>query len=170
MQRFLKIVFWSSIILLCFWILTAILGIFLPVEFANEDSRLIIESTRGFSFPIAVLGTLTGTLKRKDTKGDFLIKIVLTIIAAVFSFYIIALYALGNLCSYTTSSVFFENKQNSSIKIVERSFGCGAVDGLPSSLHVHKVREISPYLIWVTNIDTNTINKDEWIRIKNPEP
>lgn len=73
----------------------------------------------------------------------------------------------AGMCDWTTDKIFFKNKQNSSIKIVQRSFGCGATDSSPATLKVFKVREITPYLIWVTSIDTNQINKVDWKRIEN---
>ena len=169
MQRFLKIVFWTSILLPCFWVLTAILGNFVPLEFSNNYSEFIYDSIRGFGFPIAVMLTMTGTIKSKDKAGIIATKLVLTIVAAAFSFFIIVMTAFAGMCDWTTDKIFFENKQNSSIKIVQRSFGCGATDSSPATLKVFKVSEITPYLIWVTSIDTNQINKSEWIRIENKE-
>ena len=169
MQRFLKIVFWTSFLLPCFWVVTAISGNFVPLEFSNNDSEFIYDSIRGFGFPIAVMFTLTGTIKSKDTAGTIATKNVLTIVAAALSFFIIVMTAFAGMCDWTTDKIFFENKQNSSIKIVQRSFGCGATDSSPATLKVFKVREITPYLIWVTSIDTNQINKSEWTRIENKE-
>lgn len=169
MQRFLKIAFWTSIILPCFWILTAILGNFIPLEFANNDGEFIYDSIRFYGFPIAIMLTLTGTIKSKDTSGIIATKIFLTICVSVFSIFVVVMTLFAGMCDWTTDKVFFENKQNSSIKIVQRSFGCGATDSSPATLKVFKVREFTPYLIWVTSIDSNQINKSEWTRMENIE-
>jgi hypothetical protein len=76
---------------------------------------------------------------------------------------------LGSTCAWTTDKVFFENKQNSSVKIVQRHFGCGATDSSYPTVKVFRVREITSDLIWVTEIDTTQIDKSEWIRIENEE-
>ncbi len=169
MQRFLKIVYWTSILIPCFWVLTTILGNLVPLEFSNNNSEFIYDSIRFYGIPIAIMLTLTGTIKSKDTSGSIATKIFLTICVSAFSIFIMFMTLFAGMCDWTTDKIFFENKQNSSIKIVQRSFGCGATDSSPATLKVFKVREITPYLIWVTSIDTNKINKDEWKRIENIE-
>ena len=167
MQKFLQVVHWASIIFLGFWVLIPILGNFIPLEFANKNSEHIYEMIRFYGLPIAAaLLILTGMIKRKHTLSIIVTKIILTIFVAVFSFYISVIDLFGNMCSSTTHKVFFENKQNPSIKIVQRSYGCGAIDSSPSVPLVFKVREITSNLIWVTDIDTTQIDKSEWIRIE----
>lgn len=169
MHRFLKIIYWTSILLLCFWVLTAILGTFIPLEFANNDSEFVFDSIRFYGFPIAIILTLTGTIKEKDTSGVITTKIIWTLCVSAFSIFVMIMTLFAGMCDWTTDKVFFERKQNSSIKIVQRSFGCGAMDSSPATLKVFKISEITPYLIWLTKIDTNKINRSEWTRIETIE-
>ena len=165
MQVFLKMVFCISILLLCFWIVVPVFGFFIPLELAKGE--FIYESIRGFGFPIAVMLTLTGTIKSNDTFGEIATKVFLTICVSGFSIFFMVMTLFTGMCDYSTDKVLFENKKNSSIKIVQRSFGCGATDSSPATLSIFKVKEITPYLIWVTSIDTNQINKSDWISIEN---
>jgi len=165
MQKFLKIVYWTSIFLICFWLLAALLEPFIPLEFANNEGEYVYDSIHFYGLPIVIMLTLTGTIKKKDALGLIVAKIFGTICAAAFSAFVMIATLLAGMCDWTTDRVFFENKQNPSIKIVQRSYGCGAIDSSPATLKVFKVREIAPYLIWVTNIDTSQINKSEWTMV-----
>lgn len=166
MQRFLKIIYWTSILLLCFWILTAILGNFIPLEFAYNDSEFIYDSIRFYGFPIAILLTLTGTIKEKDTSGVIATKIFGTIFVSAFSVFVMFMTLFAGMCDWTTDKVFFENNKNPTTKIVQRSFGCGATDSSPATIKLFKVREFTRHLIWITSVDTSQINKNEWTRIE----
>jgi len=167
MQRFLKIIFWTSIFILGFWTLILILRFFIPLDFTNRDSENSYVRIGIFGFSItATLFVLIRMIKRKHISEFIVIKIILANCVAV-SFCIIMTVFLGSMCAWTTDKVFFENKQNSSIKIVQRHFGCGATDSSEPTIEVFKIREITPYLIWATKIDTNQIDKNEWIRVEN---
>jgi len=168
---FLKIVHWISIIFLFLWILIPILGLFIPLEFANNDSEEIYIMIRFYGFPIAAtLLILTGMMKRKHTVTLIVTKAIIAICIAIFSFFIAAIFLLGGVCGWITDNkMFFENKQNPSIKIVMRSFDCGAFDSSYPDFKAYKVRKITKDFIWATKIDTNQINKNEWIRVESKE-
>lgn len=165
MQVFFKIIYWTSTFLLCFWILTGVFGRFFPLEISDKDAELMYESFRFYGFPIAIILTLTGTVKKGDTSGNVVSKVFLTLLIAAFSVIIMFMTLFFEMCDSTTVKVLFENKQNASIKIVERSFGCGATDSSPATFKIFKIREISSYLIWVTAIDTTQIDKSKWKRV-----
>ena len=166
MQRILKTVYWTSILILCLWILTTIFGTFIPLEISNSNFEIIYDRIRFYGIPIAIILTLTGTIKNKDTAGTVTIKVFATIVISLFSVFVMVMTLFAGMCDWTTENVIFENKLNPSTKIVQRSFGCGATDSSPATLKVFKVKEITPFLIWTTTIDTNQINKSEWTRIE----
>jgi hypothetical protein len=166
MQVLLKTVYWTSILLLSFWVLTSILLIVLPIEITNDDYAMTYRISRFFGIPITILLTLTGTIKREDTARAIVSKVFTTILLSSLIAFIIAFLALLGMCGETTREVYFENKKHPSTKIVRRSFGCGATDSSPDVIRLRKVVRLTSYLIWVTNIDTTQINKSEWIRVK----
>jgi hypothetical protein len=166
MHRILKIVYWTSILLLCFWTLTAIFGTFIPLEISNNDVEVTYDNIRFYGFPIAIILTLSGTVKTKDAARTILTKVFTTVIISAISVFIMFLTLFTGMCDWTTEKVFFENKHKPTTKIVLRSFGCGATDSSPATLKIFKVREITSSLIWVTSLDTNQINKSEWTRIE----
>ena len=123
MDKVLKIAYWTSIFLPCFWILTAILGTFIPLEFADNNNEFIYDSIRFYGFPIAILLTLTGTIKKADATSSVATKIFLTIGVAAFSVFVMVMTLFAGMCDWTTDKVFFENIKNPSVKIVQRDFG-----------------------------------------------
>ena len=147
-----------------------IVGSFIPIEFADNNYEFIYDSLRFYGFPIAIMLSLTGTIKKKDESGQIAVKVFLTFCVSAFSVFIMFMTLFSGMCDWTTNKVFFENKQNTSIKIVQRDFGCGATDSSPATIKLFKIKEITPLLIWVTDIDTNQINKSEWSRIQNLKP
>lgn len=166
MQRLLKIVYRTSNFLLSFWLLTAIFGTFITLEISNHHYEFIYDNIRFFGIPVAIILTLTGTIKQGDTTEKITTKVCMTIIIAMVVVFIMIMTLFAGMCDWTTDKVFFESKQSSATKIVQRSFGCGATDSSPATIRLFKVREFTPYLIWVTSVDTNQINKSEWTRIE----
>jgi len=170
-QIILKTVHWGAIIFLCLWVLMPILRIFIPLEFVNNSNgERTYTMVRFYGLPIAAtLLILTGVIKRKHTLTLIMIKVILAICVAVFSTVIAMIALLGSTCAWTVDKVLFENKQNISIKIVQRNYDCGATDSSRPNPKIFKVREITPDFIWATKIDTTEINKNEWIRTENKE-
>ena len=168
-MRLFKIIYLTSIFFICFWILAAILGQFVPIEFTDNQIENTFDSIRLFGFPIAILLTLSGTIKPNDTSGSIGGKILLTLFVSGISFFFMVITLFASMCSWTTGKVFFESKQDRSIKIVERDYGCGATDSGRPICKIFKVKNITNYLIWVTEIDTNKIDKSQWVKIDTKE-
>ncbi len=166
MQLLLKVIYRTALFMLIFWLGVAVLSNFVPLEFASQNVEHSYYSIRFYGVPIAIIFTLTGTLKKKESWGEIISKIVLTIFACLGSLVIMTMMLFGGMCAWTTDKVLFEHKQQSTIKIEKRSFGCGATDSGPSKPGIFKVNNFTPYFRYATPIDTNEIDKNEWLRIK----
>jgi len=166
MQLLLKASYRTALFMLIFWLGAAVLSNFVPLEFASQTIEHTYYSIRFYGVPIAIIFTLTGTLKRKETWVEIISKIVLTIFACFGSLAIMTIMLFGGMCAWTTDKVLFERKNQLTIKIEERSYGCGATDSGPSKPGVFKVSNFTPYFRYATPIDTNEINKSEWLRVK----
>lgn len=170
MQILLKVIYRTAVPLLIFWLGAAVLSNFVPLEFESQNIEYWYYYIRFYGVPITIVFTLTGTLKRKETLVEIISKIVLTIFACFGSVVILTIMIfVGGMCAWTTNKVLFEHKIESTIKIEKRSFGCGATDSNPSKIGIFKVRNFTTYFIWVSSIDTNEINKSEWLRVKQIE-
>ena len=170
MQRFLKIVFLTSISILGLWIVVAILGLFIPLECTNNDIKDTYITIYLCVFPIAVLFAIIGTIKTKDNERTVAIKTCLAIGAFFYSAIMMVAVLIGSsVCGWINEEVLFENKKNPSTQILQRSYDGGAWDSSPSNPKMFIIREFTPYFIWATEIDTNQIDKNEWIRVENSE-
>jgi len=118
---------------------------------------------RTFGFPIAAILLALTTTKSKDPWSLIIVKGIIVGCVVVFS---VIISLVGGMCEWETYKTLFENKQNPTTKIVHRSSNCGAFDTTPY-YKVCKIKEITPFFILATEIDTNQINKNEWIRIEN---
>jgi hypothetical protein len=161
----LKMVYRVSIFLIWFLIAFPIAWRFVPLHFASQGIESDFETTWFFTFIGALLGTLAGTLRKADHVIIVIGKILLTLFAAFCSSVIIGLFALGSMCGSVTTNTLFIKKSNTNISIVTREFGCGATDSSPATESTQKLRKITPFLIWLTPVDTSTINKEKWIRV-----
>ncbi|MFA9213584.1 MAG: hypothetical protein ACEQSR_07020 [Candidatus Methylacidiphilales bacterium] len=166
MQLLLKVIYRIALFMLIFWLGAAVLSSFIPLEFASQNFEHAYYSIRFYGVPIAIVFTLTGTIKKKESWVEIISKIVLTIFACFGSLVIMTMILFGGMCAWTTDKVLFELKNQPTIKIEERSYGCGATDSGPSKLGIFKVRNFTPYFVYATPIDTNEIDKSEWLRIK----
>src|SRR6187399_945797 len=128
MQRFLKIIFWTSIFFISFFIVVAILGRFVKVEFISNKTEYLFETVRFFGIPIAILLTLSRFIKRKDNATSIFGKVLLMIIISGISVFFLTISVFVSMCSWTTNKTLYIKKSNDSIKIVKREFGCGATD------------------------------------------
>jgi hypothetical protein len=169
MQTSSKIIYWTSLVLIFVFVIVPFVGQFTPLEFTNDNFQDSFEQFRFFGLPIAILLTLFGTLKAKDSTGTKTSKIVLTICISVFSVFILFMTVFAGMCRWTNNKILFNNITDKTTKIVLRDFGCGATDSGSPTYKVCKIKSITPLLIWVTAIDTTNIDRQIWQRVDNKE-
>ena len=165
MRASLKSIFYASVFCLSFWILEALLGTVIQIECISAQLRDIFELTRFWGVPIAVFGCIIGLIKEKDSHTTAVIKIITATIFLGLSLLFMLVVAFGSMCSWTTDKVIFETKTVMGTQIVMRSFGCGATDSGTPLTKVQQVKHFGRYYIWVTDVDTNTIDKTRWHRV-----
>jgi hypothetical protein len=162
----LKIAYKTSVSFPCLIVLSWMVGIFFPLEFADGEIELVYYSMCYYGLPISVLLTLTGIIKKEDRFDTILFKIFMIICASVLAMLLMTIIAFGSMCGWTTERELYEYKQIPTTKIILRSYGCGAVDSSPILYKVSEISQVTPYLIWSADIDTNKIDKSDWRRIE----
>ncbi|MCB9262482.1 MAG: hypothetical protein H6607_08925 [Flavobacteriales bacterium] len=161
-----KIILWLAIALLAFGLLCSPILWLLNMEFASDTIKSDYKLFLFFALPAAVLLTLFGTLKIHDNRRQIFAKTIITILMAAMVAFIMLLSLLSDMCAWTNRQVLFENKLHPTTKIIVRDFGCGATDGGSPVIDVFRVEHFRPFFIRATRIDTATINKNEWVRIR----
>lgn len=158
MNRFTKTIFWVSIfwIVTCLFILTA--GRFLPFEFSDASTAQSFYVLVGCTFPLAFISILAKPSKSKTLKA--LIIIIAVISVPFFAFYSFA----AGMCGYITDKTLFVNKTDSSLKIIERHYDCGAYDSDMPKYEYFKVKQLTKQILYSKKIDTTNISKETWQR------
>ena len=158
-----------SLILVFLFIVVPILGHYTSIEFTNDSYADFFEEMRFFALPIIILCSLSWTITKEDKTEIKVVKVVLTIVASIFSVAILFTAIWSGMCAWTTNRILFYNKSDTATKIVLRDFGCGATDSGSPTYRVCKIENISSYLIRVTTIDTTKIDRKIWIRVDNKD-
>lgn len=162
MNKIKKIVFWIAITFIGLWLLMPLLRWILDLEFATDSIKSEYKEFLFFTVPIALLLTLFGTIKSKDSRLKVVSKVFGTFVIVVITVLIMFISIFYDMCSWTNRKILYESKNDLNTKIIARDFGCGATDSRPPRVGVHKVEYFTDYFIHTTEIDTAKIDKDEW--------
>jgi len=157
----LKTIFWLTIIFIIVTIYSLTFGQSSHYEFGDYKISSKFYDTIMQGLPIAILLTLTGTMKRTNEKSKNIVLIVLTVIGSAVSFFIMVsmIFSVG-FDTITNDITLYRSKTNPAITITKQTLGRGAAgaDG-------HRIVQLEPFLkFWnkVTIIDTIALNKSEW--------
>ena len=136
------------------------IGQIVPYEFANPKLSQNYYDAIMQGFPISILLTLFGTIKKENTKTRNLVFVSMTIFSSILSFALIMnfLFTIG-FGSWTTFTTIYRHKTEN-IVIEEQRYDIGAL-----GYGRHRIVELKPILkFWVlrTEVDTAKINKNEW--------
>lgn len=156
--------FYGSFCLMGFSILMAFVLSYTLLELPHSNHVLSVDSLMGVWFPTSILLTLSYIGFQKDHNIRLIfIQIVGTFLLAffVFIFYTFASFGSG-MCAWTNAGILFRHKTDSGLSIIERSFGCGAVDSSPPIYQTFRRKELSFGLLYITQIDTSDFNPAEW--------
>ncbi len=163
-DMFLKIVYWTSVVLITFCVITQILYWVLPLELSDDASAVYTE-IRFCGFVVAVLYGIYRIGSKKNFSESILSKVTGILVVSCFGFFIMIAFLFSGMCSWSTEKVFFEDAKDISIQIVERHFGCGATDSGEPRIEIVKVNQLTRHLFWITEIDTATIDKSRWKKL-----
>lgn len=156
-----KIIFWTAIAFICLTIFSLTIGQLLLFEFADYRVMHKYYDTVMQGLPIAILLTLFGTIKLKNTKSKKWTIVGLTILTSILSFVIVVslMFRIGFGAWSTVTTIYRHKTENKVIK--EQWFDVGAL-----GYGGQRIVEIEPFLkFWIlpTKIDTTAIDKNEWI-------
>ena len=172
MSLFSKIIYYTALSFISAFILLSVALTLFGLEFQEqEDADFYSEELLIVFIPLAIcLTSFKAGFKQnwdKSRKRKFVIK---RIVISVAAFILIIIYSFASMwssmCLWSTRRILFEKKNDRSIKIIERDFGCGATDSSPGTVAIFKITEITPFFMYASRIDTTRIDKNEWSRLK----
>jgi hypothetical protein len=157
-----KAIFFASIVFIVISLFELTVAQSIPIEFADPKVRYIFYNCTFYGFPIAVLSTLFGTIKKENTRSTTWITAVLTIAISFVSIFIIVIsvFRIG-FGAWRTEYVLFRHQDDKNHTISEQIWFAKA-----SGYGAKRTVELKPFLkCWnkVATIDTAKINKHGWI-------
>ncbi|MEC4049636.1 hypothetical protein OX284_009370 [Flavobacterium sp. SUN046] len=155
-----KSLFWIAIVFIVITFYSLTIGQKVPYEFANLKFFQIYYDIIMKGFPIAIVMTLFGTIKKGNTKAKNWFIFTTTILTSILSFALMIsfIFTIGFGCWSTFSIIYRHKTQDLTIK--EQCYDIGAL-----GYGRKRIVEMKPFLkIWVLpkEVDTAKINKKEW--------
>lgn len=162
-----QIIFCSAVIFIGLSILVLTIGQIVPYEFADYNVMHKFYDIVMIGFPVAILLTLFGTIKRDKSKTRGLSVIASTVLISIAAFFIMVnlMFSIG-FGAWTTVETIYRNKTNDHV-IKEQLYDVGAF-----GYGGRRTVEITPFLkYWILpkKIDTTSIDKREWIPVKEQD-
>ena len=159
-----------STVLLCIILLgifTITIGQFLPFQFSSPDTASVYYALLAIILPI-LISVLYYRRKRNKSEYAF-IKIWGLISIWLVSFFALSIYWFSHtMCGYGNDRIIFEQKASSSIKILQRSYGCGAYDSEMPKYEFIKIIPLTQWVNYYQEIDTGKIDLKIWKRSNQP--
>jgi len=172
MKSFLKLVYFGSLTFIILLLLVQILLKITQLEFSEEKYQENFDSIFFFGIPIAIELTLARlglktNLSRHQTKS-IIIRTTFIAVACflLFIFYFFTTFG-SSMCTWVTGETLYKNTSKKSQRVVKRYFGCGATDSSPATVAISKLQDITPLFVYVTDVDTNKLDKTVWVRLKS---
>jgi predicted neutral ceramidase superfamily lipid hydrolase len=164
LQKIFKIIYRSTLGICCLIAFASILLWCLPIEFINRYVEGVFDIVR-ISVVLFFLLLLFIKWVKKDSWLKIIGKFVSVGLASLLIFFIAGIASFADMCDYFYEGVLFANKANPKVMIIKKSFGCGATDSGPATMHYYKSTEFLHTFRWISPIDTTKLNKAEWNRV-----
>jgi hypothetical protein len=159
-QRIISLIFWFAIIFNAITVFSLTIGQKVSYEFADYKVSRSFYDIIMLGFPVAILLTLFGSLKRENTKTRNGIIIVVTASASILCLAVMfcLIFAVG-FGNWVTSTTIYRHKTENKV-IKYQLYDIGAF-----GYGRHRVVEVEPILkYWIlpTEVDTTKIDKNQW--------
>jgi hypothetical protein len=136
------------------------IGQYLPFQFNNQNTAESFYHLIWLTFPLAILLTLLRPGKNSKGTGK-----ALTIVAAIVSLVFLSFFVFARtMCGYITDEVLFVNKSDTTLKIVEKHYDCGATDSDLPKYEYYKTKALIRQILYSKQVDTLRLDKNEWLK------
>ena len=161
-----KKIVWTAIGILVFFMLAPLIGELIPLHFASLDAEDNYEGIRAIIAAICIVVAMSGIIKKSDGVGIKVLKIGFAIIVTIVLLFVLVLLTFADgMCRWSTLDVLFQKKDNPSIQIVRRDFGCGAVDSSAPLADIIEAHYIGAGLMLTFPADTAKLDRSAWVRV-----
>ncbi len=158
----LKVIFWLSLLFIVVAIYSLTLTQHINYEFADWEVRNEFYGVILFGLPVAVLLTLTGSIKKTNNMMQNTMVIGSSVLTSIIAFNLMTsmLFSVGFI-TFTNDTILYKHRYKKRVTISEQRIRYNGTIGF----YKQRIVQIEPLLtFWnkVTPIDTATINRAEW--------
>jgi predicted membrane protein len=153
-----------SLLLLIYCVATLTLFQFIPVYFVDQAPRLTFYL---FVYFALMFSSVFEILKYFGRTTHYLITKILAFVFLFFGFMVALLFVIGQFTvTWTEAAIYYKSKANPKVKILSRYLDAGALGGgtEPEDYKIVLHRPLTRYFKIETTVDTNKIDKDDWIK------
>ena len=136
------------------------------IEFQDLGLRNDYYGSIWYLIPIGLLGTLTRSIKKSDSKVQVGLKVIGTLFLSILAigFFFINLFTIG-FGAWTDLNVKYQSVNNENVIIKEQQYDLGALGYGKNRVVISK--PLTQYFEMNKLIDTTKIDKNEWVSIDN---
>lgn len=160
MKRIKTAIFWIAIAFILITIFSLTIGQKVSYEFADYKLSQNFYNIIMQGFPIAILLTLFGTLKKENTKIRNWSSIGVTILISILSFVLMInfIFNIGFGTWVTFATIYRHKTENKVIK--DQRYDIGALGY--GRYRIVELKSILKYWVLPTEVDTTKIDKSQW--------
>ncbi|ELV7526282.1 hypothetical protein QMU91_002515 [Flavobacterium psychrophilum] len=157
-----KTIFWLSIIFIIISIFSLTIGQKTNLEFINLELKNKFYNLIFLGFPIAIILTLFGTIRKKNEIIRNILTSIFTLGLGIFIFIFLvnSMFTIA-FGAWVTIDVFYQKKNDDKIQIREQQYDLGAL-GYGNKKRIVEVKPSAILFYQITEIDTSKIDKTEW--------
>ncbi len=163
LQYSLQCIYYISLSAIVLRLLIFIIELIFIVKIINYEFGGHLEIFKFYALPIGIICAFFGAIKKNDTNIRWIekltITIILTFIAVCFSIF----SAFSGMCDYTITKNLFIKVNDTTNKIVETRFGCGAYDSSPERVDILEIHSYFNCIVFLTRTDTTELERSSWI-------
>lgn len=159
-----KIIFGLTIIFFILLIVGLIAFSFFNVAFRESSDANTLYLYLIFLIPIALLFTMTGTLKKSNSQNrNWGIAGFTTFLAITIFLMMLSLFMQVGFGSWTNEAILYRNNKNKNISINLQIWDVGALGYNRETKRIVELKPFLKYFYQVKNVDTSSLNKSQWI-------
>jgi membrane protease YdiL (CAAX protease family) len=156
-------IFWLTITFFALLFTGLVIFSLFSLEFRKSNDGNNLYFYLIFFIPLALLLTMTGTIKKKNSKDKNWGIAGLTIFIAIAVFVIMfSLLLQVSFGGWTNEAILYRNNKNKNISINQQIWDVGALGYDRGSTRIVELRPIFNYFYQVKKVDTTTLDKSEW--------
>jgi hypothetical protein len=167
-KTLVKVIKILAYILIGYYLFDWTVAQFIPIRFVDIKITQGINLCSIYILPVSILLTLLGLFEKVRERRYILFRVIVTTSSAIVLFFILTRLGTAILLGSVrvSGTVLFENRDNRSIRIVEKYDNAGLLGEGPKE--IFKERPLTSLFIIEAKIDTNELIKNEWIAIERP--